>query len=367
MIFCEKCFKDEEIKAVIKGINHRGNCSICHSQKISVYDTDINTELSDLFTDFLSIFTPKNDLPKDFPNELLTILKEELYNNWSIFNVDKEKIYLLITEICKEKFNEQPELFNEAIGILQMNDKEYLEKNCILKTFEWIDFVESIKHENRFHTDHINREVLKLFFSLSKENYKSSNILYRARISNGTEAWQKKQMGAPPREKASGGRVNPAGLSFLYLAEDKETAIFEIRAGIYEFLTIGEFKFKKGIKDIELINFTKLDKLSPFLLSYSNAKLEFIKYAINIKHLKKISEEIAKPMRRQDGEFDYLPTQYICDFVKSCGYDGVKYESTMNENKYNLAVFDEALLKCNKVKSYRISSLNYKFSELSKE
>ena len=69
-------------------------------------------------------------------------------------------------------------------------------------------------------------------------------------------------------------------------------------------------------------------------------------YLINEKILKLIEKDLAKPLSRYDSELDYLPTQYISDFAKFLGYDGVKYYSTFDKDSYNLALFNSDVCKC---------------------
>ncbi len=69
--------------------------------------------------------------------------------------------------------------------------------------------------------------------------------------------------------------------------------------------------------------------------------------------------EIAKPVRRNDSPLEYLPTQYIAEFVKSEGYDGVEYESTLRKGGVNLALFDESLVECVNVKTREVTSVEY--------
>ena len=95
--------------------------------------------------------------------------------------------------------------------------------------------------------------------------------------------------------------------------------------------------------------------VSPF---YS--KGDKISYIINEKHLRNIAEDMSKPMSRWDSELDYLPTQYISDFAKVCGYDGVKYVSTFDQSAYNIALFDPEVCECIYHKNYLIGNLDYK-------
>lgn len=134
--------------------------------------------------------------------------------------------------------------------------------------------------------------------------------------------------------------------------------MYEIRAGVYDFVTMGRFKLQK---DIEVINLADIDRISPFIgIDYG---FDFTQYAMNIEHLKMIAQEIAKPLRN-DNALDYLPTQYISDYIRSKGYDGIEYISTMCKNGINLAVFDPSLFKCTGTNVYDVKSISYSYIQL---
>jgi len=350
---CVNCFKDPEIIAIITGLDENGNCDYCGSTDIYIYNIERNSILSELLDGFLDIYSPEKLLPKSFPKKKLNLLKDILTNEWDIFKLDSENIYTLITEICAEKYQERPEIFDTPVGIKEMNEKEYLERNSILKVFEWEDFIKDIKSANRFHTNHINKSILLLFFEYVIKTYKSGKIFYRGRISPNSRGLKITEMGAPPVGSATAGRANPEGISCLYLAESEKTTLHEIRAGVFDYVTIGEFEL---LQDIKVINLASIDKISPFL------EIDYIQHAVNKHHLRKISKEIAKPLRKQDSNLDYLPAQYISDFIKSQGYDGVEYASTMVPGGYNLAIFNENLFKCNSVKVYDVKSVIYDYA-----
>ena len=351
---CVKCYKDEEIKAIIAGMNVMGNCDFCYSKEIYVLDINKNNDLSELFEGLLEIYTPVTSLPDNFPKENLSVLRDILYSEWNIFNLDRDKIYKLITTVCSEKYAQLPELFDSPVGIFESIQEEYLENYCIVKTSEWDKFVNEIKYENRFHTNFINTNILYYFLQELKKDYVIGEIFYRARISQNSHGFSITEMGAPPKNLATSGRINPEGISCLYLSDTVKTTLHETRAGVYDYVTVGEFNL---LKKISVINLGEIDKISPF------RGLDFTQLAINIKHLHKISDMIAKPVRRHDSSLDYLPTQYISDFIKRQGYDGIEYASTMNKNGYNLAIFNEGLLTCQEVTVYDIDSLNYGYNE----
>src|SRR3546814_2028076 len=54
--------------------------------------------------------------------------------------------------------------------------------------------------------------------------------VFRARMKERGDAWSPcaKELGAPPFDKARAGRMNPAGIPYLYVAFDTKTALREI-------------------------------------------------------------------------------------------------------------------------------------------
>jgi hypothetical protein len=84
------------------------------------------------------------------------------------------------------------------------------------------------------------------------------------------------------------------------------------------------------------------------------------RFAANRKVFQELAAEIAKPLRRSDSHLEYLPTQFIAEFIKSQNYDGVVYDSTLRQGGYNLAVFNEDLFECVGVHTIEVSEISYK-------
>ena len=55
---------------------------------------------------------------------------------------------------------------------------------------------------------------------------------------------------------------------------------------------------------------------------------------------------------------------FITEFIKSKGYAGVSYTSTMGTGGTNIAVFDESLFECKSVHVVEISSIEYSYSKV---
>ncbi len=54
----------------------------------------------------------------------------------------------------------------------------------------------------------------------------------------------------------------------------------------------------------------------------------------------KISIDLSKPMRRYDNEIEYIPTQFICEFIKVfTGASGIKFSSSLHPSGNNFVIF----------------------------
>lgn len=353
---CVNCFVDREIQAIIASYGSKGSCDICGASKISVYEVGSDDNLSEVFDGLLDAFTPVSSLPTDFPRDRADLLKNILCKEWPIFGIEPSQAYTLLVELCSRRYADQPELFDSPVVVQQKADKEYLGESGLFGNDRWEDFVNEIKRENRFHAQKINIDILEVFLKCTRKVYRKGEVFYRARQCFTLEGFKPSKMGPPPHDKASAGRVNAEGVSVLYLSDSEETTLYETRAGIYDYVTVGKFILQK---DIEVVDLAGIDKISPFV--GIDRGFDITKYAINIEHLKTISREIARPLRRQDSLLDYLPTQFISDYIKRRGYDGIEFSSAIRQKGTNYAIFDPSLLKCTKTSTYEINSIHYNY------
>ncbi|MFQ9061839.1 MAG: RES domain-containing protein [Oscillospiraceae bacterium] len=59
-------------------------------------------------------------------------------------------------------------------------------------------------------------------------------------------------MSAPPAGKSSEGRANARGITCLYVANDVDTTLHEVRAGVFDFVCVGAFRLKEDITVVDL-------------------------------------------------------------------------------------------------------------------
>lgn len=367
MIFCSNCFHNLEIKSIIEERGSLGSCPICGTMDVKVYDTEKDSTLFGMFDNLLSIYTAENDLPENYPIGECRSLVDAIKNDWDIFSdISNESILNILKSLSPTVLEDYPIVFEVPVGIPEKYDKEYLSNNSILRAEKWDDFVEALKHKNRFHTDLIDKDLLRKYcMDISKDIPISKQRFYRGRIAKNQDGFSPSEMGAPPKDKATDGRANSVGISRLYLTNDRETTYHEIRAAEYDYVTIGTFKQLKPIKVVDL---KLIHKISPF-----GDDVDCMALAINRDHLLKINEEMSRTMRRGDSPLDYLPTQYICDFIMSivddkgqAVFDGIEYQSAMHSKGSNLAIFYPECFKCTYSRTYEVKKLRYTKELISK-
>lgn len=368
MIFCNECFKDVQIRSIIEGVNlknnrPKGKCPICGKKNVFLYNTDEDNSLNDFFNELINIYTPQDLLPTGYPNSEVHMIADELKNEWNIFSnaITPSKIYEIIKALSTKLYNDSADLFDKPVGVPEKYDDLHLEEHSILRGHNWDEFVENIKHDNRFHTQIVNTEKLSTYLSYLRKDYNKGKALYRGRLCNGDKFFKPSEMGAPPKAFAKEGRANSRGISRLYLADCEKTCIHEIRSGAFDIISIGKFVLKENIS---VIDFKQINNFSPF-----NGDFDFLEYLINKPILQKIDEEMGRAIRSSDNHLDYIPTQYLCDFIKALEfesnkkYSGIEYSSTLNSGGHNLAIFYPDLFKCTSVTTYTVNTLDYDYSK----
>jgi hypothetical protein len=70
--------------------------------------------------------------------------------------------------------------------------------------------------------------------------------------------------------------------------------------------------------------------------------------------LERLGDELMRPVIPQAAAIDYIPGQYLCEFIKNCRYQGVIYRSSVSDG-INLALFDPSLAICGTVTQYRVT------------
>jgi hypothetical protein len=354
---CVNCFTSNYlINIITSNSKEKGKCDFCNSDDVELYDPK---GLIYQFKNLIELYTTI-DIKSAGLSIIPTPIEEQILKDFpkKIFNLkNPNKVKTLLDAIIEDEKTEVEELFSNPVFMKYLVDpikKEEAEK--LKKT--WAEFSNEIKNENRFHLNNsIDLSKIKQLLERHTKKYSKDRVFYRARISS-REGFDQKNMGKPPKENAKAGRANPEGIPYLYLSNDIDTTVFETRANLYDYVTIGEFLLKENL---DVVNLRETELYDPIQLAEEEKLEDFLIHLPFVTHLER---ELSHPVRRNDNELDYIPTQYLSEFIKSLNYGGMEYRSSLNPNGYNLAIFNSDYLECVNVYVKEIYEINYKHMEI---
>lgn len=124
---------------------------------------------------------------------------------------------------------------------------------------------------------------------------------------------------------AQPGRCN-YGSSYLYLADNIETACYEIRPEAKTLISVAKFEVRR---DLKVVDFTENDRVAEFEKIFEQER------TTGNKHMTELMYKFGEPGVRKI-------TQYVADMVRKNGYDGLKYLSPTSESGKCLTLFNSS-------------------------
>lgn len=160
----------------------------------------------------------------------------------------------------------------------------------------------------------------------------------------------------PQKNSAKEGRVNPKGIPCLYLSNDMETALSEVRPWVGSSISLGQFK---TVKSLKVIDFSKDDsKNIVFYLDGKEPSPEKRERDV----WRHINRAFSTPVTPNDEQADYAPTQILAELFKSNGYDGIVYKSSCGVG-HNIAIFEIGAAKMLSARVCTAESVHFGFDK----
>jgi hypothetical protein len=216
----------------------------------------------------------------------------------------------------------------------------------------WEKLRTELMHENRYFPNaQLNSDRLKQLFALLHADDMPRDW-YRARLQTADAVFKLEEMGAPPPRIAAHGRANPAGIPYLYLGSTPEAAVSEARPHTGEKACVAHFTIPAGLTLLDLRSPRAL--VSPFDLGDED---QIGSLRSDIDFLERLGQELTRPILPQGAMIDYVPSQYLCEFIKKCGYAGVIYSSSVSDG-INLALFNPASATAVRIRAYIVQRVS---------
>lgn len=326
---CPNCFDHHGLGTYIFPMlsTVNGTCSYCNSQSEKLANPESLGEYFELLISSYELGV-KGD----------KTICEYLRDDWLIFNkncLDLNGMKSLLSDILDD-------------GEIVRKPFKPIDIPSVEPVADWPTLKDELRYKNRYFLDEKLKEdrLSELLDHLILDDLPEN--WYRVRIMSDTEAFPLSKMGAPPKELSSHGRANPPGIPYLYLASTPETGIAEVRPHTGETACVAKFKIVKPIKVADLRNPRKL--VSPFLLQ---GMTDVIQLRKDLPFLETLGEELTRPVLPRSAAIDYVPSQFLCEFIKKKGFSGVLYSSSVGSGM-NMALFDLEAAEAISVATYSI-------------
>lgn len=310
---CPECFDDRGLRdQLFPSLDPgHGTCDFCGTADTQLVEP---SKLANYFELLVNVYEPSDD-----GKSLVELMK----NDWQLFSherMDVAHAKELLGEILDD---------GEIVRRAFAPSASYISEGLA----QWDKLRDEMMYANRWFLDvgidlDRLRQLLDMLIAPPLPRQ-----WYRARIRTDDEVFSIDKMGAPPKRRSSHGRANPAGIPYLYLGSLPDTAAAEIRPHTGEVACVADFTIPE-ISAVDLRNPRKL--VSPFILTDAS---EIGQLRADLPFLERLGEELTRPVQPAGAAIDYIPSQYLCEFIKKSGFDGVVYRSSVSDG-INLALFD---------------------------
>ena len=158
----------------------------------------------------------------------------------------------------------------------------------------------------------------------------------------------------PLRDRAREGRANPKGITYLYLATTRETALAEVRPWIGSLISAGQFK---TCRELRLVNCTTDGQGQRIFIGREPSPL-----AREESVWADIDRGFAKPVDPSDDLADYAPTQVLAELFKAHNFDGIAYRSSLGPG-HNIALFDADAADLVNCLLFEVKKMHFEFDQ----
>ncbi|WP_084197519.1 HEPN-associated N-terminal domain-containing protein [Solimonas soli] len=343
---CPDCVSDPYLKALIEGGVTSRTCDYCGEQA----DTEIAAPVEEIMPAVMGALTHYFAEPGG-----AGVPYESAEGGYLVEPTDTADALMSLPLECND------ELFDDIVSAIAHFNDGWVEagqghwaseqKNQEL-IGGWNRFSNHVKHRQRYFFTATERdfgqdiEPSRLMPELASvvseleliEGMDADTPLFRVRARSPSNTWSMdaENLGAPPSRRAAAGRMNPPGISYLYLALEPATAAAEIVRGPPCSLALAHFRTTRPLRLLNLIDLPAI----PSIFDYERLReREFLVF------LAEFVQAISRPVEKDGAEhIEYVPSQIVCEYFASVfqpdsPLDGLLYPSAVSKGGRNLVLF----------------------------
>lgn len=344
--YCWNCFEDYAIDDYIKKIGTRGTCSYCGSRSRKVLSAE---KLGHFVREgFGRAYEHIDDSGMHWDSEnheytSETTAAEYLYEE--VLAVDNDIVDDLIESSGPSQWAVMDGDYDPLDGgtALFVLKDEYFGDEYNSLSSAWNFFKFHVTHRWRFFDARTETSRASILQPIADHILRLEEIVpinsefYRARVKRTDLPTEppsiQEYIGPPPNRSSAHNRMSPAGIPYFYVSSDPETCITEIRPNVGEEVVVGKFISTKELKVLDLTSVPRISIKSIFDPSYDHG----LRWAKDF--AKGFIKELSRPYTIHDTVIDYIPTQVLSEFIRSSGYDGLKFSSSQKPDGVNYTFF----------------------------
>ncbi|SDU58469.1 RES family NAD+ phosphorylase [Pseudomonas mandelii] len=365
-VVCFSCVIDHHLTARIKRKGVSAVCTLCKSHRKCISLKELAKEVEELLSAHIRLAEPP------YPRSYFT--EGEDLATWvsEIFQCDSiDEIVVAICEELTRGYGRTHRKFR--------NDEYYVGLPSMPINVEsaWVNFKSGMMHGNRYFNEDAKKFLKWLFKDIDRKSFQktagfvqtlqSGKSIYRARLCKSSQDLEEimakpmTALAAPPKDKASAGRMNSVGVPAFYGAFARATCVAELRPPVGGRVISGRFKLTRPAR---LLNFKTLESayLGP---NPSFFEPNYQEKTARREALRMLHQKISTPVLPGE-EREYLITQVIAEYLATQHaprFDGVIFSSAQNKSGNNIVLFAHALSTTPEPDEYRFTDLEPKFVE----
>ena len=347
-LVCADCVDDTYLKSVVEAHMAGTTCSYCERTDSKAIAAPVEVLIDAVFNTVCYLFSEPTEA--GVPSEGGAFRVELICTD--------DVLHSLPLDCEHELFEDIVNSFNNDYWVPAASGHWFSLHEHEVLTDSWSSFVSSVRHETRFHFQLAPRSpsagpqevapdcILPTLGRLIDASglvrrIDADRLLYRVRLRARGDTWEPVagQVGAPPLDRARAGRMNPAGIPYLYVALDKATALAETVSSPPIETVIATFRATRKLTVVDLTDLPPLPSVFDELRRGDREALMF---------LRSFALEISRPVTKDGSEHvDYVPSQVVSEYFAQvfqpsegiAGIDGLLFPSAVRPGGKNLVLF----------------------------
>ncbi|WP_317204562.1 HEPN-associated N-terminal domain-containing protein [Janthinobacterium sp.] len=347
---CAECVSEHFLNSLVKSHADHATCDFCGVTSVEPAAAPLDVVLEAVADALLLHFSEPSSASAPWDD-----------GNFMVSTYSTEDVLLGLNLECADKvFEAIAGSFDNDVWVESADGHWAASPPNEILSYSWRNFEQTVKHRTRYFfqrtsggsethsaeipAEEILNEICRLALEIGLiQVLPIGQKLYRCRLRASQDTWSlnREQLSAPPAELARAGRMNPAGISYLYTALQSGTAIAETVGHPPVSLVMASFT---NVRQLTVLNFCNLPELPSVFDAEQRSLREYLLF------LHEFTTAISRPVNKDGREhIEYVPSQVVSEYFAQVlkhgdgrvGVDGIIYPSAVLPGGENLVLFPE--------------------------